>query len=181
MAAHTYGDWTQNNDDTHTRVFTSCGIEQTAACTGGKATCTDKAVPATHSAAGNIAYWRCEGCGKCYADAGAKTEIALADTILEKLPGHTAGDGGHSDESEPGQPYAPGEKPGTNEPKQTGNAITRGAGIRPEPALTDGRTDPGETGPATGDNSQPVLWFALLAVSGLGIAAPLVLRSRKRQ
>ena len=43
--AHTYGAWTSNGDGTHTRV---CGIngnhKETVACSGGTATCTEKAV-----------------------------------------------------------------------------------------------------------------------------------------
>ena len=59
-----------------------------------------KAVPATHLTTGNIAYWHCEGCGKYYADALAAQEITLADTVLEKLPGHTAdGSGWHRDKN----------------------------------------------------------------------------------
>ena len=43
--AHTYGAWTSNGDGTHSRV---CGInanhKETVACSGGTATCTEKAV-----------------------------------------------------------------------------------------------------------------------------------------
>lgn len=125
FAEHTYGDWAQNSNDTHTRTCTACGVSQTENCSGGTATCTAqavcavcgraygeqdpdnhskltgiKAVPATHLTTGNIAYWHCEGCGKYYADALAAQEITLADTVLEKLPGHTAdGSGWHRDEN----------------------------------------------------------------------------------
>ena len=79
--------------------------------TGGKATCTDRAVceicgsaygeidadchaglthipakAATGIAAGHIEYWHCGGCGKYFADAAATKEIAEADTVTEKLP-----------------------------------------------------------------------------------------------
>ena len=51
------------------------------------------AVPATAANCendGNIAYWICEreGCGCCYSDEACTTEIALADTVVEKT-GHT--------------------------------------------------------------------------------------------
>ena len=37
---------------------------------------------ATSRANGNIEYWHCEGCGKYYADAEAKTEITQASTVI---------------------------------------------------------------------------------------------------
>lgn len=78
---------------------------------GGKATCTAKAVcevcseeygeldsnnhadlkhipakAATKDAEGNIEYWYCNGCDKYYSDAAANKEIAKADTVTAKLP-----------------------------------------------------------------------------------------------
>ena len=80
--------------------------------TGGKATCTERAVcevcgkaygdldgnhhanlkhidakAATKTAEGNIEYWYCEDCGKYFADAAAAKEIKQADTVTAKLPG----------------------------------------------------------------------------------------------
>ena len=79
--------------------------------TGGKATCTEKAVcevcgkaygeldpknhtdlkhipakAATEDAEGNIEYWYCKGCGKYYSDKDGTKEIAKADTVTAKLP-----------------------------------------------------------------------------------------------
>ena len=79
--------------------------------TGGKATCTERAVceicgkafgdldgnhhanlkhidakAATKTAGGNIEYWYCEDCGKYFADAAATKEIKQADTVTAKLP-----------------------------------------------------------------------------------------------
>ena len=54
FAEHTYSGWTQNDDDTHTRACTACGVKQTEACTGGEATCTKEAV--------------CEVCGQSYGE-----------------------------------------------------------------------------------------------------------------
>lgn len=92
--------------------------------TGGKATCTEKAVcevcgkaygeldpknhtdlkyipakAATKTAGGNIEYWYCEDCGKYFADAAATKEIKQADTVTAKLSGaakspQTGGDSG---------------------------------------------------------------------------------------
>ncbi len=77
--------------------------------TGGTATCKDKAKcevcgesygkldsnnhanlkhidakAATKTSEGNIEYWYCNGCNKCYKDAAAATEIALSDTVIAK-------------------------------------------------------------------------------------------------
>ncbi len=92
--------------------------------TGGKATCTERAVcevcgkafgdldgnyhanlkhidakAATKTAGGNIEYWYCEACGKYFADAAATKEIKQADTVTAKLSGaakspQTGGDSG---------------------------------------------------------------------------------------
>ena len=92
--------------------------------TGGKATCTEKAVcevcgkafgdldgnyhanlkhidakAATKTAGGNIEYWYCEDCGKYFADAAATKEIKQTDTVTAKLSGaakspQTGGDSG---------------------------------------------------------------------------------------
>ena len=92
--------------------------------TGGKATCTERAVceicgkafgdldgnhhanlkhidakAATKTAGGNIEYWYCEDCGQYFADAAATKEIKQADTVTAKLSGaakspQTGGDSG---------------------------------------------------------------------------------------
>ena len=79
--------------------------------TGGKATCTERAVceacgkaygepdpknhadlkhipakAATEDAEGNIEYWYCKGCGKYYSDKDGTKEIKKADTVTAKLP-----------------------------------------------------------------------------------------------
>ena len=108
---HTYGEWTSNGDGTHTRKCTvdGCTGSETKDCSGGTATCTEKAkcsvcgagygdlnpahhanlvnVPAkaaTTSAEGNIEYWHCGGCGKYYKDAAAQDEIKQEDTVIAK-------------------------------------------------------------------------------------------------
>lgn len=108
---HTYGEWTSNGDGTHTRRCTvdGCTGAETKDCSGGTATCTEKAkcsvcgvgygdlnpahhanlvnVPAkaaTTSAEGNIEYWHCGGCGKYYKDAAAQDEIKQEDTVIAK-------------------------------------------------------------------------------------------------
>ena len=54
--------------------------------TGHKLTKTE-AKAATCTEAGNTEYWTCETCGKYFSDAEGKTEISLADTIIEAI-GH---------------------------------------------------------------------------------------------
>ena len=111
---HTYGEWVSNGDGTHTRQCTvdGCNGLETMACSGGKATCTEKAVcevcgkaygkpdsnnhtdlkhidakAATKTAEGNIEYWYCGGCDKYYSDKDGINEIKKADTVTAKLPG----------------------------------------------------------------------------------------------
>lgn len=116
---HTWGGWSSNGDDTHTRTCTisGCGAPETESCTGGEATCVDRAVcevcggaygdvdahrhadlrhveakAATTEAPGNIEYWYCAACGKYFADAQASRELQQADTVTEQLPATPTGD-----------------------------------------------------------------------------------------
>lgn len=113
---HTFGEWASNGDGTHTRKCTVDGCKgvETMDCSGGKATCTEKAVceycgkaygkpdlnnhtdlkhidakAATKTAEGNIEYWYCGGCDKYYSDKDGINEIKKADTVTAKLPGDT--------------------------------------------------------------------------------------------
>ena len=144
---HTYGDWTSNGDGTHTRQCTvdGCNGLETKDCSGGTATCTEKAVcevcgkaygeldpknhtdlmhiptkAATEDSEGNIVYWYCSGCGKYYSDKDGTKEIAKADTVTAKLP----------------------------------------------------------KSPKTGDNSNPLMWVALLFISG-GACTVLTVKRKK--
>ena len=111
---HTFGEWVSNGDGTHTRQCTvdGCNGFETKECSGGKATCIEKAVcevcgkaygkpdsnnhtdlkhidakAATKTAEGNIEYWYCGGCDKYYSDKDGINEINKADTVTAKLPG----------------------------------------------------------------------------------------------
>ena len=113
---HTFSDWKSNGDGTHTRKCTVDGCKgvETMDCSGGKATCTEKAIceycgkaygeldvnnhtdlkhfpakAATKTAEGNIEYWYCGGCDKYYSDKDGINEIKKADTVTAKLPGDT--------------------------------------------------------------------------------------------
>ena len=110
---HTFGEWASNGDGTHTRQCTvdGCNGLETKDCSGGKATCAEKAVcevcgksygeldpknhtdlkhfpakAATEDAEGNIEYWYCSGCNKYYSDKDGTKEIKKADTVTAKLP-----------------------------------------------------------------------------------------------
>ena len=155
---HTYGEWVSNGDGTHTRKCTvdGCTGSETKDCSGGTATCKDKAKcavcgktygkldaknhadlkhidakAATRTAEGNIEYWHCSGCKKYYKDAAATQEITKAQTVTAKLPGGTV-------------------KPGADK------------------------------SPQTGDNSNLLLWIALLFISG-GAAIGTTVVSRKKK
>jgi len=144
---HTYGEWVSNGDGTHSRECTVDGCKgvETMACSGGNATCTERAVceycgkaygeldpknhtdlmhiptkAATEDAQGNIEYWYCEGCNKYYSDKDGTKEIAKADTVTAKLP----------------------------------------------------------KSPKTGDNSNPLMWVALLFISG-GACTVLTVKRKK--
>ena len=110
---HTFGEWVSNGDGTHTRKCTvdGCNGLETKDCSGGKATCKDKAVcevcgkaygepdpknhtdfkhipakAATEDAEGNTEYWYCSGCNQYYSDKYGTKEIKKADTVTTKLP-----------------------------------------------------------------------------------------------
>ena len=157
---HTYGEWASNGDGTHTRKCTvdGCAGSETKDCSGGKATCRDKAkcaacgaeygkldaknhadlkhIPAkaaTWAAEGNIEYWYCEGCGRYFSDRDGTKEIRKADTVTAKRKSSSAA-----------------AKP-EDDPKS----------------------------PGTGDTSNLALWIALLFASG-GAAIGTTVVSRKK-
>lgn len=117
ILGHNWGQWTQNSDgSTHTRVCKRNDKHtETKDCSGGTATCTEKAKcdvckaeygglapdnhsdlrhvkakDATTSAEGNIEYWYCADCGKYYKDAAATKEIGKKDTVTPRKTGVTA-------------------------------------------------------------------------------------------
>ena len=158
---HTYGEWASNGDGTHTRKCTvdGCAGSETKDCSGGKATCRDKAkcavcgktygeldaknhadlrhIPAkaaTWVAEGNIEYWYCEGCGRYFSDRDGTKEIRRADTVTAKRKSSSA----------------------TAKPED----------------------DP--KSPGTGDTSNLALWIALLFASGGAAIGTTVVSRRKK-
>lgn len=158
---HTYGEWASNGDGTHTRKCTvdGCAGSETKDCSGGTATCRDKAkcavcgktygeldaknhadlkhIPAkaaTWVAEGNIEYWYCEGCGRYFSDRDGTKEIRKADTVTAKRKSSSAA-----------------AKP-EDDPKS----------------------------PGTGDTSNLALWIALLFASGGAAIGTTVVSRRKK-
>ena len=174
---HTWSAWTSNGDGTHSRRCT-CNAVETVNCSGGMATCKDKAVceicgksygspdlnnhahlkhidakAATVAEEGNIEYWYCGDCNKYFSDAAATREITQADTVTAKLP----------------QPTAP---QAAEQPRRTAQPT-----VQPTAAPT---VQPVSTIPATGDTSSPILWAALLLCSGAGLAVTAYKKNRHR-
>ena len=157
---HEWGPWTSGSDNTHTRACKRDGTHtETKDCSGGRATCKDKArcavcgktygeldaknhadlkhVPAkaaTRTAEGNIEYWHCDGCHKYYSDKGGTKEIKKADTVTAKLKGGS----------------------------------------------TTAKLEDGSKSPGTGDTGSLALWSALLFVSGGAAIGTTVVRGRKK-
>jgi len=150
---HTYGEWVSNGDGTHTRRCTvdGCNGLETKDCSGGKATCAEKAVcevcgkaygeldpknhtdlkyipakAATEDSEGNIEYWHCGDCDKYYSDKDGTKEITEADTVTAKLPKN-------------------------------------------------------ENRPQTGDSSNLILWIALLFVSVGALGGVIAYKKRKKK
>ena len=174
------GNWTSNGNGTHSRRCT-CNAVETQNCSGGKATCKDKAIceicgdsygspepnnhtdlkhidakAATAAEEGNIEYWHCGDCNKYFSDAAAKTEITRADTVTAKLPQPTTPPTATPTAAPTTAPQA------AEQPRRTAQPT-----VQPTAAPT---VQPVSTIPATGDTSSPILWAALLLCSGAGLA-----------
>ena len=191
---HTWSAWTSNGDGTHSRHCT-CNAVETQNCSGGKATCKDKAIceicgdsygspepnnhtdlkhidakTATAAEEGNIAYWYCGDCNKYFSDAAAKTEITRADTVTAKLPQPTTPPTATPTASPTAQPTTAPQA--AEQPRRTAQPT-----VQPTAAPT---VQPVSTIPATGDTSSPILWAALLLCSGAGLAVTAYKKNRHR-
>ena len=187
---HTWSAWTSNGDGTHSRRCT-CNAVETVNCSGGMATCKDKAVceicgksygspdlnnhtdlkhidakAATAAEEGNIAYWYCDGCKKYFSDAAATREITQADTVTAKLPQPTTPPTATPTAAPTTAPQA------AEQPRRTAQPT-----VQPTAAPT---VQPVSTIPATGDTSSPILWAALLLCSGAGLAVTAYKKNRHR-
>lgn len=184
------GNWTFNGNGTHSRRCT-CNAVETQNCSGGKATCKDKAIceicgdsygspepnnhtdlkhidakAATAAEEGNIEYWHCGDCNKYFSDAAAKTEITRADTVTAKLPQPTTPPTATPTAALTTAPQA------AEQPRRTAQPT-----VQPTAAPT---VQPVSTIPATGDTSSPILWAALLLCGGAGLAVTAYKKNRHR-
>ena len=191
---HTWSAWTSNGDGTHSRRCT-CNAVETVNCSGGMATCKDKAIceicgksygspdlnnhahlkhidakAATVAEEGNIEYWYCGGCGKYFADAAAAREITQADTVTAKLPQPTTPPTATPTASPTAQPTTAPQA--AEQPRRTAQPT-----VQPTAAPT---VQPVSTIPATGDTSSSILWAALLLCSGVGLAVTAYKKNRHR-
>uniref|UniRef100_UPI00402896A9 hypothetical protein n=1 Tax=Gemmiger sp. TaxID=2049027 RepID=UPI00402896A9 len=187
---HTWSAWTSNGDGTHSRRCT-CNAVETVNCSGGKATCKDKAIceicgdsygspdpnnhahlkhidakAATVAEEGNIAYWYCGDCNKYFSDAAATKEITKAATVTAKLPQPTTPPTAIPTAAPTTAPQA------AEQPRRTAQPT-----VQPTAAPT---VQPVSTIPATGDTGSPILWAALLLCSGAGLAVTAYKKNRHR-
>lgn len=166
-----------------------------------------EAKPATHMTEGNIEYWYCDGCEKYFSDEAGTKEIALADTVVPKLTGHTAdGTGWHSDETNHWNTCECGEKlneaahtlewvidkeatateKGSKHEKCTVCGYEKAAVEIPATGTpSDTHTPSGnQTGdsisPQTGDDSNIALWIALLLAAGAALTGTAVYRRKRK-
>ena len=155
---HDWGAWTQNSDQkTHTRICKrDTSHTETENCHGGTATCTHKAV--------------CTVCGGEYGELDAKNH-----TDLKRFPATAAT---KTTEGNIEYWYCSGCKKyykdatATQEIKQADTVTAK---------LPGGTVKPGaDKSPQTGDNSNLLLWIALLFVSG-GAAIGTTVVSRKKK
>ena len=149
---HTYGEWVSNGDGTHTRQCTvdGCNGLETKDCSGGKAICTEKAV--------------CEVCGKAYGELDPKNH-----TDLKYIPAKAA-----TKEAEGNIEYWCCEDCG----KYYSDADATKE-ITKNDTVTAKLPDDSKS-PQTGDNSNLMLWIALLFISGGAVIGTTVV-SKKRK
>ena len=154
---HNWGAWTSNEDGTHTRTCKRDASHTEANnCTGGTATCAEKAV--------------CEVCGKSYGELDPKNH-----TNLKHFPATAATKTAEGNIEywycEGCKKYYKGAT-ATQEIKQADTVTAK---------LPGGTVKPGaDKSPQTGDNSNLLLWIALLFVSG-GAAIGTTVVSKKKK
>ena len=156
---HDWGTWTQNSDEkTHTRICKrDTSHTETENCHGGTATCTHKAV--------------CTVCGGEYGELDPKNH-----TNLKHFPAVAAT---KTTEGNIEYWYCSGCKKyykdatATQEIKQADTVTAK---------LPGGTVKPGaDKSPQTGDNSNLLLWIALLFISGGAVTATTVYGRKKKR
>ena len=155
---HDWGAWTQNSDEkTHTRICKrDTSHMETENCHGGTATCTHKAV--------------CTVCGGEYGELDSKNHTNLKHFPATAATKTTEGNIEYWYCEGCGKYFS--DKDGTKEIKKADTVTAK---------LPGGTVKPGaDKSPQTGDNSNLLLWIALLFVSGgAAIGTTVVSREKK--
>ena len=155
---HNWGAWTQNSDEkTHTRICKrDASHTETENCTGGTADCTHKAV--------------CTVCGGEYGELDPKNHTNLKHFPAKAATKTTEGNIEYWYCSGCKKYYK--DATATQEIKQADTVTAK---------LPGGTVKPGaDKSPQTGDNSNLLLWMALLFVSGgAAIGATIVSKKKK--
>ncbi len=147
---HTFGEWVSNGDGTHTRKCTvdDCDGVETKDCTGGKATCKDKSV--------------CADCGKAYGELDGANHANLKHIEAKAATKDTEGNIEYWYCEDCGKYYS--NAAATKE-------ITKADTVTAK--LPDDSKSP-----HTGDNSNLMLWIALLFIS-TGVCTVLIIKREK--
>jgi hypothetical protein len=165
-----------------------------------------EAKAATETEDGNVAYWRCPDCGKCFSDEALTKEIAQADTVVpatgaaapapaeptEPAPATPApsepepeapaadGDGSAPDDGAQAEPEAPAtDEPAAPATDETGAPSDDGAAAAP----AAGSSSSNAAAPSivqTGDASGAAARAAALLAAVFGAAGALLLSLRRR-
>ena len=156
---HDYGAWTSNEDGTHTRVCAhDAAHTETENCHGGTADCTHKAV--------------CTVCGGEYGELDPKNHTNLKHFPATAATKTTEGNIEYWYCEGCGKYFSDKDATATQE-------ITKAQTVTAK--LPGGTVKPGaDKSPQTGDNSNLLLWIALLFVSG-GAAIGTTIVSRKKK
>ena len=110
---------------------------------------------------GNIEYWYCTTCGKCYTDAALTQEIPESETIIAATG------------EEPSDPST--EDP-TTDPEETPS--TKPEENPDDTANSNPDSSSSTTPPQTGDNSNMAIWFVLLLASAGLAGTTFVVKKR---
>ena len=154
---HDWGAWTSNEDGTHTRICAhDAAHTETKDCHGGTADCTHKAV--------------CTVCGGEYGELDPKNHTNLKHFPAKAATKTTEGNIEYWYCEGCGKYFS--DKDGTKEIKKADTVTAK---------LPSGTVKPGaDKSPQTGDNSNLLLWIALLFVSsGAAIGTTVVSKKKK--
>ena len=194
-AAHDYG--SDNICDT-------CGYDKTVPHTHNLTLVPAKAPTCTEK--GNTAYYTCDGCDKWFEDATGASEITDKTSVILAATGHSASDwkydadnhwhecscGDKADKAAHDFKWvvdkeATATQKGSKHEeckvcgykKAAVEILATGSTTKPtDPTQTNSNT--GAEGPKTGDNSNMILWIALLFVSG-GVVIGITVYSKKKK